>query len=130
MSTGEPIEVRAYRLARFHVNLTTYTKTRSWEARGKTMHLPAEIITRMLNRDDPDEILCGHVFEIVPIPLESGGFAFAMRSISHSDVPGSTPDDVPTDEETRVIDFALNQAVLVYLANQAARALRVLGEAN
>jgi hypothetical protein len=94
------------------------------------MHLPAEIIARMLNREDPDEVLCGHVFEIVPIPLESGGMAFAMRAISHTEVPGSTPDDVPTDDQTRVIDFALNQAVLVYLANQAARALRTLGEAN
>lgn len=94
------------------------------------MHLPADVIARMLNRETADEVLCGHVFEIVAVPLESGGLGFAMRSISHVDVPDAEDGDVPADAQTRVIDFALNQAVLVYLANQAARALRVIGEAN
>lgn len=94
------------------------------------MHLPAEIIERMLNREAPDEVLCGHVFEIVPIPLETGGVAFAMRAISHTDPGDVPPDTALTDAETRVIDFALNEAVLVYLANTAARALRYIAEAN
>lgn len=94
------------------------------------MHLPVELIQNALNREDPDEILCGHVFEIVPIPLDNGGVAFAMRAISHTDPGDVPPDTALTESQTRVIDFALNEAVLVYLANTAARALRYLGDSN